>query len=221
MHRKAGSLAPNGSPLVFRAIAKINRLAVVSGERTGHASPLVINDRYRLNDHWAGSERLQELRNLAFIHVAYSTLMRISELARIRLRDLLRAEDGRFIPDVSHTKIIVHAGGLIKAISAFSCHRLEQWTPQPDLVMSLTLTFSVGFTALIELSYPVPVKNRSIFLQLKILIAKRGRLPNIRKLCWRIRTAIVAGAAHSARAGAAMDMAHKDFWGPAWPPILA
>ncbi|WP_206756271.1 hypothetical protein, partial [Pantoea agglomerans] len=68
---------------------------------------------------------------------------------------------------------------------------------------------------------PVPVKNRSIFLQLKILIAKRGRLPNIRKLCWRIRTAIVAGAAHSARAGAAMDMAHKDFWGPAWPPILA
>lgn len=35
------------------------------------------------------------MRNLAFLHVAYGTLLRIGELARLRVRDVDRAGDGR------------------------------------------------------------------------------------------------------------------------------
>lgn len=164
--------------LIFLAMNKINRLAVVSGERTGQALPLNFNDLYRIDNCWAQSSRLQDIRNLAFLHVAYTTLMRISELARIRLRNLSRAEDGRFIIDVSHAKTIVQAGGLIKAMSAFSSRRLEQWITaaglgdEPDAYI-----FSRVHRSNKAL---LPVKKRSAALQLKEFTAKRGRLLDIR-----------------------------------------
>ena len=37
LHRNAGLVPPSTSPLVSRAVKKINRVAVVSGERTGQA----------------------------------------------------------------------------------------------------------------------------------------------------------------------------------------
>lgn len=127
LHRNAGLPLPNASPLIFRVLKKIKRTAVVAGERTGQAIPFRLTDLHQIDRCWAGSVRLQELRNLAFLHVAYSTLMRISELARIKMRDLSRAEDGRFILDVSHTKTIVQTGGLIKALSSSSSRRLQEW----------------------------------------------------------------------------------------------
>jgi site-specific recombinase XerC len=106
---------------------KINRMAVLSGERAGQALPFRLTDLDLVDNCWAGSSRLQDVRNLAFLHVAYSTLLRISEISRIRVRDISRAEDGRIILDISHTKTIVMTGGLIKALSAYSSQRLNEW----------------------------------------------------------------------------------------------
>jgi len=113
LHRNAGLTPPNTSPLVFRAVKKINRVAVVSGERTGQAVPFRLEDLLELDALWSDSTSLRHKRDLAFLHVAYSTLLRISELARLRVRDITRATDGRIILNVSYTKTIVLTGGLV------------------------------------------------------------------------------------------------------------
>lgn len=209
LHRNAGLVPPNGSPLVFRAMKKINRLAVVSGERTGQALPLSLNDLYRIDDRWAESSRLQDVRNLAFLHVAYSTLMRISELARIRIRDLSRAEDRRFIVDVSHTKTIVQTGGLIKALSSFSSQRLEEW---------------INIAGLNE--YPDAYLFCRVHRNNKPMIScdkplSRPAIEDIFRKAWEIGSQGLPTQAnknryrrwsgHSTRVGAAQDMARKGY----------
>lgn len=134
LHRNAGVTPPNVSPLIYRVMKKINRMAVTSGERAGQAVPFRLADLEKVDDYWAGSERLQELRNLAFLHIAYSTLLRISEISRIRVRDISRAEDGRIILDISHTKTIVMTGGLIKALSSYSSQRIDEWLKASGLL---------------------------------------------------------------------------------------
>lgn len=209
LHRNAGLVPPNGSPLIFRAMKKINRLAVVSGERTGQALPLNLDDLYQIDDCWAESERLQEVRNLAFIHVAYSTLMRISEITRIRIRDLSRTEDGRVILDVSHTKTIVQTGGLIKALSAFSSQRLDEWIDsaglraQPDAFIFCRVHRS----------------NKPLISIDKIL--SRPAVEDIFRKAWDTagknefsapnKNRYRHWSGHSARVGAAQDMAKKGY----------
>lgn len=134
LHRNAGLQPPNSSPLVFRAIKKINRSAVIGGERAGQALPFRITDLLHLDAVWAGSPRLQQKRDLAFLHVAYATLLRISELSRLRVRDITRSSDGRIILDVAWTKTIVMTGGLIKALSELSTLRVTEWLTESGLI---------------------------------------------------------------------------------------
>lgn len=49
LHRNAGLIPPNISPLVFRAVKKINRVAVVTGEPTGQAVPFRLEDLLELD----------------------------------------------------------------------------------------------------------------------------------------------------------------------------
>ena len=75
------------------------------------------------------------------MHVAYSTLLRMSELSRLRIRDVSRAADGRIILDVGWTKTILQSGGIVKALSAKSSGRLSEWIAaaglagEPDAVI--------------------------------------------------------------------------------------
>lgn len=209
LHRNAGLAPPNGSPLIFRAMKKINRLAVVSGERTGQALPLSLDDLYRLDKCWAGSERLQEVRNLAFLHVAYSTLMRISELARIRLRDLSRAEDGRFILDVSHTKTIVQTGGLIKALSTFSTQRLEEWIGTAGLVEhpDAYLFCRVHRTNKALTSFKKPLSRPAV----EDIFRKAWEAAGQNTPAQANKNRYRRWSGHSTRVGAAQDMARKGY----------
>ena len=56
LHRNAGLTPPNISPLVFRAVKKINRVAVVTGERTGQAVPFRLEDLLKLDALWSDSK---------------------------------------------------------------------------------------------------------------------------------------------------------------------
>ncbi len=120
LHRNAGLTPPGTSPVAFRAMKKLNRTAVTGGERTGQAIPFRLPDLLILDSVWSGSARLQQLRDLAFLHVAYATLLRVSELGRLRVRDISRAADGRVVLDVGWTKTIVMTGGLIKGLGTLS-----------------------------------------------------------------------------------------------------
>ncbi|MEN4757286.1 recombinase Cre, partial [Pantoea agglomerans] len=70
LHRNAGLVPPTVATDVVRARKKINRIAVMSGERTGQAVPFCRPDLDRLDALWQHSSRLQHLRDLAFVHVA-------------------------------------------------------------------------------------------------------------------------------------------------------
>jgi len=209
LHCHAGLLPPNASPLIYRVMKKINRVAVVSGERTGQAIPFRLDDLNGIDELWAGSSKLKKIRNLAFLHIAYSTLLRISELARIRVKDISRAEDGRFILDVSYTKTVVQTGGLTKALSAFSSMRVGEWLeasgignePEAFLFCRIHRSNKALCSEINKLSRPA-IENifRNAWFDINgdaQIKANKKRYP-----CW---------SGHSARVGAAQDMARRGY----------
>lgn len=209
LHRNAGLVPPNISPLVFRVVKKINRTAVISGERAGQAIPFRIGDLLRLDAQWSGSGRLQQVRDLAFLHVAYATLLRVSELGRLRVRDISRAADGRIVLDVAWTKTIVMTGGLIKALSDLSSQRLTEWITQSGLIAEPD-AFLFG---------PVHRSNRATVALLNPLSTRA--LEDIFARAWREagpgknarpnKNRYRGWSGHSTRVGAAIDMAIKKY----------
>jgi site-specific recombinase XerC len=209
LHRNAGLVPPNVSPDVGRARKKINRAAVVSGERTGQAVPFCRRDLNRLDAVWQGSSRLQHLRDLAFMHVAYSTLLRMSELSRLRVRDITRAPDGRMILDVGWTKTILHSGGLVKALSARSSQRLSDWivaaglTREPDAILFCPVHRSNKITSVATEPMSAPC--------LEDIFSRARKAAGLTEPVKTNKGRYAGWSGHSARVGAAQDMARKGF----------
>lgn len=207
LHRNAGLVPPTIASDVVRARKKINRIAVMSGERTGQAVPFCRPDLNRLDAEWAHSPRLQQLRDLAFMHVAYSTLLRMSELSRLRIRDISRAADGRIILDIGWTKTILQSGGIVKSLSAKSSRRLSEWVTaaglasEPDAVIFCPVHRSNRIARVSEVPMSAPClediyrRARQAAGETKALETNKGRYAS-----W---------SGHSARVGAAQDMARK------------
>ncbi|QGY32507.1 tyrosine-type recombinase/integrase [Pantoea cypripedii] len=209
LHRNAGLVPPGTSPLIFRAVKKINRTAVISGERAGQAIPFRIGDLLTLDRKWTGSSRLMQIRDLAFLHVAYATLLRLSELGRLRVRDVARAADGRIILDVAWTKTIVMTGGLIKALGELSSQRLTEWLTISGLI-SEPDAFIFG---------PVHRSNKATVITAEPLSTRA--LEDIFIRAWREagpehgarpnKNRYRGWTGHSTRVGAAVDMAAKKY----------
>lgn len=209
LHRNAGLIPPTTSPVIFRTVKKINRTAVISGERAGQAVPFRIGDLLKLDARWSGSPLLMQIRDLAFLHTAYATLLRISELSRLRVRDVTRSADGRIILDVAWTKTIVMTGGLIKALGELSSQRLTEWLTLSGLIAEPD-AFIFG---------PVHRSNQASVITVEPLSTRS--LENIFVRAW-----LEAGpgqdarpnknryrgwSGHSTRVGAAVDMAAKKY----------
>lgn len=207
LHRNAGLVPPTVSPDVVRARKKINRTAVVSGERTGQAVPFCRPDLNRLDAAWNKSPRLQHLRDLAFMHVAYGTLLRMSEISRLRVRDISRAADGRIILDVGWTKTILQSGGIVKALSARSSERLMEWinaaglAGEPDAVLFCPIHRSNKITTVANVPMSAPCLE-DIWRRARHQVGAKTPLKTNkgRYSSW---------SGHSARVGAAQDMARK------------
>jgi len=207
LHRNAGLVPPTVSPDVVRARKKINRTAIMSGERTGQAVPFCRPDLDRLDELWQHSPRLQHLRDLAFVHVAYGTLLRMSELSRLRVRDVTRAADGRVILDVGWTKTILHSGGIVKALSTRSSERLMKWIRAAGLAdeSEAALFCPVHRSNKVTVVPTTPMSAPS--LEDIWHRARREAGQTTRAETNKGRYASWSG--HSARVGAAQDMARK------------
>ena len=209
LHRNAGLTPPNSAPLVFRAVKKINRVAVVTGERTGQAVPFRLEDLLELDALWSNSISLRHKRDLAFLHVAYSTLLRISELSRIRVRDISRAPDGRIILNVSYTKTIVQTGGLVKSLSSQSSRRLTEWlsvsglNSEPDafLFCPVHRSGSATFSVIRPLSTPA----------IEFIFTRAWRTIGTAETITPNKGRYMTWTGHSARVGAAQDMAGRGY----------
>lgn len=212
LHRNAGLIPPNASASVSRAMKKVNRMAVVSGERVGQAVPFHRTDLLALDEIWQNSDRKQDIRNLAFLHVAYSTLLRIAELSRLRVRDIQRAPDGRIILDVGYTKTIVNTGGLVKSLSTISSQRLTEWidaaglAAEPDAFIFCRVHRSNKAT--ISTSKPMSPEAIETIFHNAWLVA--GNSANIRAN----KDRYTGWSGHSARVGAAQDMAAAGYTVP-------
>lgn len=209
LHRNAGLIPPNASPQVFRAVKRINRSAVISGERAGQAVPFRLRDLLLLDARWSASDRLQQQRDLAFLHVAYATLLRISELGRLRVRDISRAADGRIVLDVAWTKTIVMTGGLIKALGALSSERLTEWLSCSGLLNEPD-AFIFGPVHRSNRALPVtdkPLSTRS----LEDIFARAWHEAGPEQAPRANKNRYRAWSGHSARVGAAIDMATNKF----------
>ncbi|WP_277978025.1 tyrosine-type recombinase/integrase [Pantoea endophytica] len=207
LHRNAGLVPPTVSPDVVRAKKKINRTAIVSGERTGQAVPFCRPDLNRLDAAWKHSSRLQHLRDLAFMHVAYGTLLRMSELSRLRVRDISRAADGRIILDVGWTKTILQSGGIVKALSTRSSERLMEWinaaglAGEPDAILFCPVHRSNKITSVTEVPMSAPCLED---------IWRRARQQAGAKTPLKTNKGRYSSwSGHSARVGAAQDMARE------------
>jgi len=209
LHCNAGLTPPNSSPLVFRAVKKINCVAVVTGERTGQAVPFRLEDLLELDALWSGPASLRQKRDLAFLHVAYSTLLRVSEISRLRVRDISRAPDGRIILNVSYTKTIVQTGGLIKSLSSQSSHRLSEWlslsgiSTEPDAFLFCPVHRSGSATLSLTRPLSTPAIE-SIFAHAWQTI---GTVETVNPNKGRYKT----WPGPSARVGAAQDMAGRGY----------
>ncbi len=53
-----------------------------------------------------------DIRNLAFLGIAYNTLLRIAEIARIRVKDISRTDGGRMLIHIGRTKTLVSTAGV-------------------------------------------------------------------------------------------------------------
>lgn len=209
LHRHAGLVPPNASPLVFRTLRKINRTAVVAGERTGQAVPFCLSDLLAADRAWQGSAQLRDVRNLAFLHVAYGTLLRIGELARLRVRDVDRAGDGRILLHVGWTKTVVEAGGLVKALSSASTRRLEEWmavaglAAEPDAFLFCPVHRANRATLTIAAPLSAPALEAIFARAWDTVGPATAAAANKGRYC--------SWSGHSARVGAAQDMARHGY----------
>lgn len=127
IHKHAGLPRPSDSMDVSLGMKSIRRAAVMNGERINQAIPLHVEEVFRLADRWESSESMAHRRNLAFIGLAYNSLLRISEVARIRVRDVRFAADGSATFDVGYTKTISDLNGIVKKLAPEVTPWLKAW----------------------------------------------------------------------------------------------
>lgn len=197
------SLATSKS--VSLLMRRIRREAVTeNNEQTGQAIPLHWDDLRLLDVLLSRSGRLVDLRNRAFLYVAYNSLLRMSEMARIRVRDLEMIGDTVTV-HVGHTKTSVTAAGLEKRLARCTTTILEDWlkasglADQQDAVLFPPVHRS-NKAKVTDKPLTAPALEK-IFSDAWQLLGKRDADANK----GRYRT----WTGHSARVGAAMDMADK------------
>jgi len=209
LHRNAGLVPPSTSPLVARAVKKINRMAVVAGERTGQAVPFRLSDLQKVEAAWADDQSLRNLRDLAFLHVSYSTLMRISEVARFRVGDVMRAEDGRIILEGSWTKTILDTGSLVKALGSKSSAVLTKWIVasgllgEPDAYLFAPVHRSGKVMVVTDEPMSTPA--------LKSIYTRAWEAAGHSATAKPNKNRYRRWSGHSARVGAAQDLARKGY----------
>lgn len=200
--KQAGLPTLADSQSVSLAMRKIRRDAGTGGEeRTGQAIPLRLDDLRLLNVLLLRSGRTVDLRNLTFLYVAYNTLLRISEIGRIRVRDL-EIEGDNVTINVSHTKTIVSAAGLTKSLSGVTSGLVIDWLEKsgladhPDAILFPPVRKN-GAVAITDKPMSTPAMEK-IFSDAWLEMRREPAPTNKgRYSTW---------TGHSARVGAAQDM---------------
>lgn len=127
LHKRAGLPRPSDSNAVSLVMRRIRKENVDAGERAKQALAFERRDFHQVRAMLGGSDRVKDVRNLAFLGLAYNTLLRIAEIARIRVKDITRTEGGRMLVRIGRTKTLVSTAGVEKALSLNVTQLVERW----------------------------------------------------------------------------------------------
>lgn len=202
---QCGQPSLSTSKAVSLAMRRVRReAATVRGERTGQAVPLQWTDLKILDVLLTRAGRLVDLRNRAFLYVAYNTLLRMAEMSRIRVRDLEWIGDTVTL-HISHTKTSTTVAGIDKRLARCTTSVLNDWleasglAEYPDAII-FSPVHRCNKAKLTETPLTAPALEK-IFSDAWALMGKDHAVANK----GRYRT----WTGHSARVGAAIDMAEK------------
>lgn len=134
VHRHIGLQPLSADLSVSRELAIIRRRSIMSGEKTGQAIPLRMDDLLELKPLWKDSPRIADVRNLAALYMSYNTMLRIAELSRVKVCHLRPQHDGSMLVDVPYTKTVLNTVGLVKILSKASTEILMTWLDRSGLI---------------------------------------------------------------------------------------
>lgn len=205
IHNHAGLEDLTKNQTVSLAMRRITRTAVQQGERTGQAVPFRLTDLKVIAQVLDYYRVLADARDLAFLGVAYNTMLRIAEIGRIRLRDIQEGPENRIVLRIAYTKTVLTTDGQIRTLSQDSSAWLRNWIDKAGHTDPDAYVFSGVDRWGKPRKQNAPLSNttmESIFA--RAWFAVRG-LPGTKDE--KGRYAVWSG--HSARVGAAQDMAAK------------
>ncbi|EKR4920332.1 tyrosine-type recombinase/integrase [Escherichia coli] len=214
MIQQQAQLVPaNIHPDVKRAMKKVRRQFAEAGQFTGQAIPISIDDLRMIARTWQDSDKLVDARNLAFLVVSYHTLLRISELSRLKVKDFQPLSNGMATLFIGRTKTNLTGSGTVKALGKWATSIVNSWLQKsgldkhPDAILFPPIHRSGKARVT---TTPMTTKYMEIiFSEAWFAINDEPADPeNGRYTTW---------TGHSARVGAAVDMAER---GVSLPEIM-
>lgn len=208
----SGLPKPNTDKAVGMGMKKLRRLAATSGERAGQAVPFLLADLHVADRLYKQIGTVAALRNRAFLFVAYNTMLRMSEIARLKVRDVqIKGDNVTLYVAYTKTNTVTET---IKQLSPKTAAALLDWLRVSGLDNHLdTMLFSQVF------------KNGNVRLAWVPMTA--AALEKIYKDTWRLmgkddekenKGRYAQWSGHSARVGAAQDL---NATGASLPQIMA
>ncbi|MDE9477793.1 tyrosine-type recombinase/integrase [Xenorhabdus bovienii] len=209
LHRQAGLIPAGDSQKVKRVLKKISRTSIIKGETVGQAIPFRIADLNQIDEAWNASDRLKETRNLAFLFVAYNTLLRVSNIAHLKVKDLAFDHDGSVMLNVGYTKTLVDGKGITKALSPRASARVLQWLHVSGLLdhPDAYLFGKVYRTNKASVSTDKPLTLHP----LESIFAEAWAVVHGEKVGTKNKGRYATWTGHSARVGAAQDMTESGY----------
>lgn len=104
VHIKAGCSDPTATVAVKDSMKAVRRNKVEGGEAIKQATPLRQAELNMLQTSWGAGHTPKEQRNLLALNLAYETMTRKSELARIKISDIEIMSDGSGVVTIPWTK---------------------------------------------------------------------------------------------------------------------
>lgn len=208
IHQQAGLMQPGADNVVKLALRKVSRLALSDGRVTEQAIPFKIDDLNAYDEATAHSDRIKDIRNRAFLYVAYNTILRISNLTNFRMRDVTFNPDGTVTLRVVQTKTTKDGEARIKKLSAPASAAVKRWAIAADLMGhdDAFLFCKVNDRSNKAVHSPTPLTNNTAVSIFHSAWQALGRaMPEkdyLRYGCW---------SGHSARVGGAQDMAENGY----------
>ncbi|MBM7072671.1 tyrosine-type recombinase/integrase [Shewanella sp. 202IG2-18] len=120
VHEAAGLPSPTKSARIRQLLKGIKKQKSRTGEVISQVAAFKEVHLDKVIELWSESNKLADVRNLALLCFSYETLLRESELARIKFSDLSFSSDGRAILTIPFTKTN-HSGLADKVMLSREC----------------------------------------------------------------------------------------------------